>query len=193
MEYTVRNKRLDEESFLKMRGPVLKLWPTGAEVDLDEAVAYQRALPESKNWHKLARKLAREGRTAIFPRAGTGLLEDQISLSRKLEASGVPFIPVTTDSYTRQLEFEKVDGLLAEMRRTGRNLLNGFPLINYGVRSTRKLVESVSVGAFSSSQPPYMTAISSVCPATTPRSWVTRTTDMLRSLRCSLIRSRICA
>ncbi len=148
MEYTVRNKRLDEESFLKMRGPVLKLWPTGAEVDLDEAVAYQRALPESKNWHKLARKLAREGRTAIFPRAGTGLLEDQISLSRKLEASGVPFIPVTTDSYTRQLEFEKVDGLLAEMRRTGRNLLNGFPLINYGVRSTRKLVESVSVGAF---------------------------------------------
>ena len=42
------------------------------------------------------------------------------------------------------------------------------------------------VGAFSTSRPPYITAISSVCPATTPRSWVTRITDMLRSRRCSL-------
>ena len=34
------------------------------------------------------------------------------------------------------------------MRQTGRNLLNGFPIINYGVKQTRKLIESVSVGAF---------------------------------------------
>ena len=50
-----------------------------------------------------------------------------------------------------------------------------------------------SVGAFSTSLPPYITAISSVWPATTPRSWVTRTSDMLRSRRCSSSRSRICA
>ena len=36
-------------------------------------------------------------------------------------------------------------------------------------------------GAFSTIRPPYITAISSVCPATTPRSWVTRISDMLRS------------
>jgi len=148
METTLKNKRLDEDAFLKMRGPVLDLWPTGREVDLDEAVEYQKKLPDSKNWHKIARKLDAEGRTAIFPRAGTGLLEAQISLSRKLEESGVPFIPVTSDSYTRQLEFEKVEGILEEMRKTGRNLLNGFPLINYGVKQTRKLIESVTVGAF---------------------------------------------
>jgi methylaspartate mutase epsilon subunit len=144
----IKNKRLDEDEFLKMREPVLSLWPTGREVDLEEAVEYQKNLPESKNWHKIARKLNAEKRTAIFPRAGTGLLEAQISLSRKLEAAGVPFIPVTTDSYTRQLEFEKVNGLLEEMRKTGKNLLNGFPIINYGVRQTRKLIESVGVGAF---------------------------------------------
>ncbi len=51
---------------------------------------------------------------------------------------------------------------------------------------------SVAVGAFSTSFPPYITAISWVCPATTPRSWVTRITDMLRSRRCSSMRSRIC-
>ena len=148
METKLKNKKLDEKDFLKMRKPVLELWPTGREVDLDDAVEYQKKLPESKNWHKIARKLNTEGRTAIFPRAGTGLLDAQISLSRKLEAAGVPFIPVTTDSYTRQLDFEKVNGLLDEMRKTGRNLLNGFPIINYGVKQTRKLIESVSVGAF---------------------------------------------
>jgi methylaspartate mutase epsilon subunit len=131
-----------------MRGPVLALWPTGREVDLDEAVEYQKSLPDSKNWHKVAQKLHEEKRTAIFPRAGTGLLEDQISLSKKLVESGVPFIPVTTDSYTRQLDFEKVENLLAEMRKNGRKLLNGYPIINYGVKQTRKIIESVDEGAF---------------------------------------------
>lgn len=148
MENRLRNRRLDESEFLKMRAPFLAQWPTGREVDLDEAVEYQRNLPDSKNWHKVAVKLHEEGRTAIFPRAGTGLLEDQISLSRKLVESGVPFIPVTTDSYTRQLEFAKVDELLEEIRRSGRKLLNGFPIINYGVKQTRKIIESVDRGAF---------------------------------------------
>jgi methylaspartate mutase epsilon subunit len=149
MKTTLRNKRLDEAEFLKMREPVLALWPTGREVDLDEAIGYQKKLPDSKSWHKVAQKLHEEKRTAIFPRAGTGLLEDQISLSKKLVESGVPFIPVTTDSYTRQLDFAKVESILAEMRKSGsRNLLNGYPLINYGVKQTRKIIESVDKGAF---------------------------------------------
>jgi len=148
MDTRLRNKRLDENEFLKMRGPVLALWPTGREVNLDEAVEYQKKLPDSKNWHKVARKLHDEGKTAIFPRAGTGLIEDEISLSKKLVESGVPFIPVTSDSYTRQLDFEKVESLLAEMRRTGKNLLNGYPIINYGVKQTRRIIESVDRGAF---------------------------------------------
>ena len=148
METKLRNKRLDEREFLKMRAPFLAQWPTGREVDLDEAVEYQKRLPDSKNWHKVAQRLHQEGRTAIFPRAGTGLLEDQISLSKKLVESGVPFIPVTTDSYTRQLDFQKVDNILAEMKKTGRNLLNGYPIINYGVKQTRKIIESVDRGAF---------------------------------------------
>jgi methylaspartate mutase epsilon subunit len=148
METRLRNKRLVESEFLKMRGPFLAQWQTGREVDLDEAVEYQKKLPDSKNWHKAALKLHQEGRTAIFPRAGTGLLEDQISLSKKLVESGVPFIPVTTDSYTRQLDFEKVESILAEMKKTGRNLLNGYPIINYGVKQTRRIIESVDQGAF---------------------------------------------
>ena len=54
METKLRNKRLDEKEFLKMRAPFLAQWRTGREVDLDEAVEYQKKLPDSKNWHKVA-------------------------------------------------------------------------------------------------------------------------------------------
>jgi methylaspartate mutase epsilon subunit len=55
---------------------------------------------------------------------------------------------VTTDSYTRLGQYEKVQGILDECNRTGKALLNGYPIINQGVKQTRKLVESVDA-AFS--------------------------------------------
>lgn len=148
METSVRNKRLDEAEFLNMRETVLAQWPTGREVDLEEAIAYQKKLPDSKNFMKITQKLHDEGRTVVFPRAGTALIEDSISLYRRLEASGVPYLPVTTDSYTRALELHKVERALEETRRSGRKVLNGYPLINHGVKATRRIVESVSSGAF---------------------------------------------
>ena len=87
-------------------------------------------------------KLRREGRMSVFPRAGTGLLEDMIDLCKTLSSSGVVLIPVTTDSLTRLGQFEKVEQILEESRKTGKNILNGFPIINYGVTKTRKLIES---------------------------------------------------
>lgn len=148
MEPKIRQKRIDEDQFLKMREKVLSLWPTGKEVDLDEAVEYQKNLPDAKNFMKLTQKLHEQGRTVVFPRAGTALVEDQISLYKKLVESGVPYLPVTTDSYTRQLQFKKVDDALEETRRTGKKMLNGYPLINHGVKETRKIIESVDEGAF---------------------------------------------
>ncbi|HVN98009.1 MAG TPA: hypothetical protein VMT62_16385 [Syntrophorhabdaceae bacterium] len=148
MKIEVKQKRIDEDQFLKMRKDVLALWPTGSEVDLEEAVAYQKGLPDSKNFMKITQKLHKEGRTVVFPRAGTALVDDEISLCRKLEETGVPYIPVTTDSYTRLVQFKKVEDALEETRRTGRTLLNGYPLVNHGVKNTRRVIESVKTGAF---------------------------------------------
>jgi methylaspartate mutase epsilon subunit len=148
MKIEVKQKRIDEDRFLKMREEVLSLWPTGKEVDLDDGVAYQKNLPDSKNFMKITQKLHNEGRTVVFPRAGTALVEDEISLCRKLEETGVPYIPVTTDSYTRLVQFKKIEDALEETRRTGKTLLNGYPLVNHGVKKTRKVIESVSTGAF---------------------------------------------
>ena len=145
---TVRNKRIDDDLLMKKRREELDKWPTGKEVDFDEAVAYQKSLPDSKIWWKVMAKLREEGRMSVFPRAGTPVLENMIELCQSLRESGVVLIPVTTDSYTRAGQYEKVEDILKECYRTGQPLLNGFPIINYGVEKTRKLVESVDA-AFS--------------------------------------------
>ena len=61
-----------------------------------------------------------------------------------------------------------------------------------GVRHPR-LLNSAAVGAFSTTWPAYITMISSVRPATTPRSWVTRIIAIARCRCCACSRSRICA
>jgi methylaspartate mutase epsilon subunit len=142
------NKRIDDDLLMKKRRAELAKWPTGKEVDFEEAVAYQKSLPDSKVWWKVMVKLREEGRMSVFPRAGTPVLEKMIELCQGLRESGVLLIPVTTDSYTRLDQFEKVEAALKESERTGKALLNGFPIINHGVKKTRRLVESVDA-AFS--------------------------------------------
>ena len=144
----VRNERIDDDLLMKKRREELDKWPTGKEVDFDEAVAYQKSLPDSKVWWKVMTKLREEGRMSVFPRAGTPVLEQMIELCQGLRDSGVVLIPVTTDSYTRFGQYEKVEEILQECNRTGKALLNGYPIINQGVAKTRKLIESVDA-AFS--------------------------------------------
>ena len=144
----VSMKQIDEELMLQKRRKELDKWPTGKEVDFDDAVAYQKSLPESKVWWKVMMKLQAEGRMSVFPRAGHPVLEKMIDICQGLRESGVVLIPVTTDSYTRLGQYQKVQGILDECNRTGNALLNGYPIINQGVKQTRKLVEAVDA-AFS--------------------------------------------
>ena len=71
MEIRVENRRIDEEKMMRKRKEWLADWPTGKEVDFDDAIAYQKSLPDSKVWWKVIRKLAAEGRTVANPRGGT--------------------------------------------------------------------------------------------------------------------------
>ena len=62
----------------------------------------------------------------------------------------------------------------------------------FGIRAAHVLKE-FRVGACSSTRPAYITATSSVRPATTPRSWVINIIAMRRAWRSRASRSRICA
>ncbi len=139
---SVRQKQIDEEEFLAMRKDVLSLWPTGKEVELDEAVEYQRNLPDSKKFYKVLQKVHDEGRMVLFPRSGTPIVEDEIELVHTLNDLGIPLIPFTTDSYTRNLQFDKAQRGLEESIKSGRPMLNGYPIVNHGVHTTRKVVEA---------------------------------------------------
>ena len=88
----VSNKRVDDDFLMKKRREQLDVWPTGKEVDFDEAVEYQKSLPDSKVWWKVMVKLREEGRMSAFPRAGTPILEDMIKLCQSIRDSGVVLI-----------------------------------------------------------------------------------------------------
>ena len=104
----VKQQRMDEDLFMQKHKEVLAIWPTGREVDLEEAVAYQKALPDSKRFHKVLQKSHDEGRISLFPRQGTPLVENEIALIRSLNELGIHLLPFTTDSYTRNLQLEAI-------------------------------------------------------------------------------------
>ncbi len=139
----LENKRVDEELLMKRRREELDRLPHGKEVDFDEAVAYQKSLPDSKVWWKVMKKLEDEGRMSVFPRAGTPLLEDMVELCQSMRDAGVVLIPVTTDSYTRTGQHEKVAEIMKEVEKTRKPLLNGFPIYYYSLKDCRKIIENV--------------------------------------------------
>ena len=46
----VRNKKLTDDEFERERKEVLGMWPTGKEVDLDEAIEFHKTLLPNKNY-----------------------------------------------------------------------------------------------------------------------------------------------
>ncbi len=139
-------KKWTDEEFFKVREEVLKQWPTGADVDLEEAVAYHKALPEHKNFAKKLMDAKAKNITLAQPRAGVALIEQHIELLNFLDKEGgADLLPSTIDSYTRQNKYENCEKGIEESKKAGRSLLNGFPGVNHGVKGCREVVEAVNL------------------------------------------------
>ena len=142
----IQNKRISNDEFFALRQEILTQWPTGKDVDLEEAVAYHKAMPESRNFSKKLLKAKEEGRTLVQPRAGVPVVEEHIKLMQYLEKYGeADLLPSTIDSYTRQNRYEEAENGIAESIRLGRAMMNGFPAVNHGVAKCRQVIESVSL------------------------------------------------
>jgi len=142
----IQNKRISDGEFSRLRQEVLAQWPTGKDVDLEEAVAYHKAMPESRDFSQKLVEAKRAGKTLIQPRAGVPVVEEHIKLLQFLEANGeADLLPSTIDSYTRQNRYEEAENGIAESKRLGRAMLNGFPAVNHGVANCRRVVESINV------------------------------------------------
>ena len=143
---TISIEKLSDDEFSKERLQVLNSWVTGSEIDFSEAVEIHKNLDEGKRAPGLLREADEEHKTLVQPRGGTGLLEDHISLLRFLQEIGeADLLPTTIDSYTRQNQYKLAQEVLERSKVEGQSLLNGFPLINYGVPAGRKIIQSVSI------------------------------------------------
>jgi methylaspartate mutase epsilon subunit len=137
-------RAIERDEFLGMRRANLARWPTGAQVDLDEAVEFHRRLPEHKQLSAVMRRAYAERRCLTQPRGGFGTFEMQRALMQTLDRDGLAdIVPTTTDSYTRNELFDQAQQGMEESKALGRSLLNGFPIVNYGVVACRDLIESV--------------------------------------------------
>ena len=142
----LQNKRISDDEFNALRQEVLTQWPTGKEVDLEEAVKYHKAMPECRNFSKKLIEAKKERRTLVQPRAGVPVIEEHIKLMQFLEEKGeADLLPSTIDSYTRQNRYEEAENGINESIRLERAMLNGFPAVNHGVMNCRRVIESVNV------------------------------------------------
>ena len=142
----IQNKRISNDEFFALRQEILTQWPTGKDVNLEEAVAYHKSMPESRNFSKKLLDAKRDGRTLVQPRAGVPVVEEHIKLMQYLEKYGeADLLPSTIDSYTRQNRYEEAENGIAESIRLGRAMMNGFPAVNHGVAKCRQVIESVNL------------------------------------------------
>lgn len=142
----LRNKKMTEDEFFRIRKEILTHWPTGKDVDLQDAVDYLKKVPEEKNFAKKLRKAKEANITLAQPRAGVALIDEHIRLLNYLEKEGgADLLPSTVDSYTRQNRYHECQVGIDESIKAGRSLLNGFPVVNHGVAGCRKVYENVHV------------------------------------------------
>ena len=142
----IRNKKLSDDEFYGIRQEIMGQWPTGKDVDFDEAVAYHKAMPDTKSFSSKLAKAKAERKTLIQPRAGVALLEDHIKLLQYLQNEGeADLLPTTIDSYTRQNRYEEAENGIKESIRTQKSMLNGFPAVNHGVYGCRSIIENLDI------------------------------------------------
>jgi methylaspartate mutase epsilon subunit len=141
----VKNKILAEDEFFKERQEVLAQWPTGKDVDLEEAIAFHKSLPPHKVYvHKL--NYAKEhGEIYAITGMGKATIEEQIELLTYVEKEGLAdLLGTSVDSFSRQGDFEEAERGIRESRKRGRSMLNGLPLVNHGVAGFRRVIEAVN-------------------------------------------------
>lgn len=140
----IRNKRIPEDQFFAERKEVLKQWPTGVGVDFNEAVCYQMAIAQERRFGNKMQQADKSGETLIQPRAGVALYDEHIKLLQYLEKEGeADLLPTTVDSYTRLNRYTEAQTGIEKSRESGRSMLNGFPIVNYGVEICRKVTSSL--------------------------------------------------
>jgi len=139
------NKRWSDEEFFDMRKEVLSWWPTGKEIDLDEAVEYRKKLPKHKVWADKLEQAKKDEKCLLYVMLGHATVEQTLEHMKFLEQAGADLLMIMPDAYTRKRKYEEAERGVTESIRQGKSLLNGYPMVNHGVKRNRVLTDSVNV------------------------------------------------
>ena len=76
----------------------------------------------------------------VQPRGGFPTYEKVFELYREFKDANVDVLPLTIDSNTRLNDYATAKKMLRLSEENDVNMLNGYPLINHGYRTTRKMI-----------------------------------------------------
>jgi methylaspartate mutase epsilon subunit len=88
----ITNARISDEDFEQERKEVLAMWKTGAEVDMDEAVAYHKTLIPKKNMAVKIDEARKRGDILLMSDMGHTTVEQEIELLQyiRMKATRIP-------------------------------------------------------------------------------------------------------
>jgi len=137
-------EKIPRDRFLRSRRDILAHWRTGqAARNLEENACFLGSQPNfCEKQQQVQRK---EISTLVQPRSGVATVEKQIGLFRAFRAAGAGTLSYQVDSFTRNNNYPAVEEILKEPPLVANDILNGFPVINHGVGSLRKIIQTVKV------------------------------------------------
>jgi methylaspartate mutase epsilon subunit len=76
----------------------------------------------------------------VQPRGGFPTYDKVFELYKEFKSANVDVLPLTIDSNTRLNDYAMAKKMLALSEENDTNMLNGYPLVNHGYRTTRKMM-----------------------------------------------------
>ncbi|MCU0288719.1 MAG: hypothetical protein MUF15_20280 [Acidobacteria bacterium] len=122
------------------------MWPSGQEVNLDEAVAYHKSMPYSKNAALKTLEAREKGITYFCPSSGTDTIKSHRKLLLCLQNKAkVDILTSYIDSLTRNCHFEAASQGLKKALKSRKAVLNGFPVVVHGFKKNRKVINALDL------------------------------------------------
>jgi methylaspartate mutase epsilon subunit len=157
MAEQIRNRRLSDDQFFKIRKEeVLNQWETGKALEnLDECIERAKELsqPElgfnGKNYALRHKEAKERGIQLLIPQFGRALTEYVIEgvsyVEQESDLAPNGMWNIYSDSYTRKLDFKSAAAGIERSRKEGMSMLNGWPIVNFGVEEARKIKKAAQV------------------------------------------------
>lgn len=143
------------ETFYQQREEVLGQWPTGHEAqNLHSNGVYLSKVPQYSHEQLAVNQGLRK--TLVQPRCGVASVSDQIRLFQVYRSVGADTLSYQVDSLTRNNNYVGAAEAIRESEVSGVPTINGFPVVNHGVSSLRRVMAETRV--------PLQTRHSTRCP-----------------------------